>query len=299
MNDVIVPWCPKKILNQLPLGVFMLDSSERIQEWNMWMEEKTGIAAANALGKQLIDLFPGFYHLQFKEALARVFSRAAPKLVSQVLNHCVIPIPLPMANHIGLEMMQQKVQISPMLAENGDFMAMITLIDMTDNILHQEDSYRDPLTNLYNRRFLSVWLDKALLAAQRHAYPVACLMLDIDHFKQINDTHGHFVGDRVLSEFGQILVNFLRDSDLCVRYGGDEFLLILSWSTLATAIARAKALVELVRKSSIGGLPAGDVTCSIGASVFLAEKPCRPEALLKEADEQLYRAKHEGRDCVC
>lgn len=299
MDEVMTPWCPRKILNQLPLGVFMLDSSERIHEWNMWMEEKTGILQADALGKQLVDLFPGFYHLPFKESLERVFSCAAPQWLPPVLNLCVIPIPVQLPNHLGLEMMQQKVQISPMLAENGDVMAMVTLMDITDSVLQQEDSYRDPLTNVYNRRFLSVWLEKNLLAAQRHAYPVACLMLDIDHFKHINDTHGHFVGDRVLSALGQLLANYVRDSDLCVRYGGDEFLLILSWSTLADAVTRATALVELVRQTSIGGLPAGEVTCSIGASIFLAESPCEQEALLKQADAQLYRAKDAGRNCVC
>ncbi|HBI22175.1 MAG TPA: hypothetical protein DDY37_06300 [Legionella sp.] len=302
MNAIASTFCVEKPLNQLPLGVFILDSSGRIHEWNAWMEEKTGIAHAAALGKQLVDLFPGFEHPRFSDALEKVFAGSAMQLLPQLLNPCLIPV-------VGLGMMQQ-VLMSPVIADQGKNMAWVTLVDVTENALHQqmlledaiqlqEASYRDPLTNLYNRRFMSVWLEKNLLSAQRHAYPVACLMLDIDHFKQINDLYGHHVGDLVLCEFGQILINHVRHSDVCVRYGGDEFLVILSWSTLADALSRAKALVEWVRQSSLGGLAVGEVTCSIGASVFLAESPCIQDVLLKEADAQLYRAKHAGRNCVC
>ena len=303
MDDIVSTFCVEKPLNQLPLGVFILDASGLIHEWNAWMEEKTGIAHAAALGKSLADLFPGFYHPLFVEALDKVFAGSAMQLLPQIVHPSLIPI-------VGSKIMQQKVLMSPVITAQGDTMAWVTLVDVTDNALHQhllledtiqlqEASYRDPLTNLYNRRFMSVWLEKNLLAAQRHAYPVACLMLDIDHFKQINDLYGHHVGDLVLCEFGQILANHIRDSDVCVRYGGDEFLLILSWSTLADALTRAMALVALVRQSSLGGLPVGAVTCSIGASVFQAESPCIQDVLLKQADAQLYRAKHAGRNCVC
>ena len=299
MNDIVSTFCAENPLNQLPLGIFILDSSGSIHEWNAWMEEKTGIAHVAALGKQLLDLFPGFDHPLFEEALEKVFARSAMQMLPQGLNPYLIPILLKQVDHFGLEMMQQKVQISPVITGLGDVMALVTLVDVTDANQLQEASYRDPLTNLYNRRFMSIWLEKNLLAAQRHAYPVACLMMDIDRFKQINDLHGHHVGDLVLCDFGKILANYVRESDVCVRYGGDEFLGIWSWSTLADAVTRAMALVEVVRQSSLGGLAAGDVTCSIGSSVFLAESPCMQDVLLKQADAQLYRAKHAGRDCVC
>lgn len=310
MNTLISTFFAERTLNHLPLGIFILDRSGRIHGWNAWMEEKTGISRVAALSHSLADLFPGFVHPLFDEALGKILAGATSQPLSQVQNPYLIPILLKPVDQFGLKMMQQKVHLSPVVTEQGELMALVTLVDVTENVMHQfelqedatqlkEASYRDPLTNVYNRRFLSVWLEKNLLAAQRHAYPVACLMLDIDQFKQINDLHGHAVGDQVLCDFGQLLSKNVRDSDLCVRYGGDEFLLILSWSTLADAVARAKSLVELVHQTSIGGMPAGEVTCSIGASVFLAESPCQQDVLLKQADAQLYRAKRAGRNCVC
>lgn len=296
-------------LDNLPLGIFLLDRKGCIREWNTWMVEKTMISARHALGKTIIELFPNFMHSRFTWALDMVFSCSAPQLLSQVLNRYVIPIPLKLANPYGFQMMQQKVQISPLMTNKGESLALVTLVDVTENAIQeamlievakrlQDSTYHDPLTNLYNRRFMEVWLEKELLAAQRYVYPIACLMIDLDHFKQVNDTLGHDEGDRVLCDFSKVLLKHSREADICVRYGGEEFALILSHCSLKDAYYRAKALTNDVRKAALGTRKEGEITCSTGISVYLPESPCSEADLLKQADNELYKAKHAGRDRV-
>ena len=309
MTYPITPVFFHDIINQLPLGVFFLSQDGIIQEWNDWMMEKTHIKAEDAIGNKLPDLFIRFNHPRFAWALDMVFSTSSPQLLSQVLNKYVVTIPIILVNNFGVDNMQQKVQIAALTLDNGQTLAMVTVVDVTENALQenallaaatllQENSYRDALTNLYNRRFLDIWLKKELLTAKRYAYPVSCLMLDLDNFKKINDKLGHVIGDKVLCDFSNILLKQIRESDVCARYGGEEFMIVLTHSTLENALVRANSLNNMVRKSAIGGQAPGVITCSIGVSVFSSERPKTQDALIKQADKQLYKAKRSGRDCV-
>ncbi len=298
------------VMDQLPVGLFILDESKKICEWNYWMTEKTSIQRSDALGKELKDIFYAFSHDRFDWALDMVLSNAAPQLLSQALNQYVFPIPLKLVNHFGLDMMQQKVQISPLTINNGSTIALITVVDVTENAIQEkslqelasrlkESSYRDPLTNLYNRRFMTTWLSQEMLAANRYDFPLACLLVDLDFFKKINDTHGHDIGDKVLIDLAKLMLELVRRSDICVRYGGEEFVMILSRCTLEGAIKRATSLIECLRSRSLGGLGVGQVTCSIGVAVSSASEPYSSDKLLKMADKNLYKAKKGGRDQVC
>lgn len=309
MNQSTLTLVFKNITAPLPLGLFLLDKTRRIHEWNSWMEEKTTISSEAAIGNTLSTLFPGFEHPRFEWALQMVFSCAAPQLLSQVLNHYVIPIPVHFKNTFGFTKMQQKVQVSPFYINKERF-ALITILDVTEAAIQeralvqaafqlQENSHRDPLTDLYNRRFMYTWLNNALILAKRFQHPIACLLFDLDHFKQINDDHGHQAGDQVLIEFSKLISQEVRESDIFVRYGGEEFVIILQDCTLANAIKRAKLLGALVREATIGGLEPGKVTCSIGAASCGPKNRCQPDDLLLKADKQLYEAKRTGRDRVC
>lgn len=154
----------------------------------------------------------------------------------------------------------------------------------------------DPLTGLPNRRTFDLQLDHALAAARRNGQPVAVLMIDADHFKRINDLHGHPVGDDVLVMLAGVLRARLRESDLLARYGGEEFVALLPGATQADALAVAQALVAAVavRRSAVYG----QVTVSIGVA---AAPPGDPVAwaLMRRADEALYRAKAQGRNRAC
>jgi diguanylate cyclase (GGDEF)-like protein len=160
-------------------------------------------------------------------------------------------------------------------------------------------SLRDPLTGLFNRRYLEENLARELQRCERRSLPLSLLMLDVDNFKRFNDQHGHAAGDAVLSHVGRTLEALVRGEDLACRYGGEEFTLILPEADAATAIARAETIRRTVAMTTLlhMGQTLGPVTMSIGVASFPADG-ATPEVLLGLADASLYRAKAEGRDRV-
>ena len=157
----------------------------------------------------------------------------------------------------------------------------------------QELSVRDHLTSLFNPRYLEATLEREIQRAVRTQHPFGVIMMDVDHFKRVNDTLGHAAGDVVLRELGQFLARQVRQSDVACRYAGDEFMLILPETSRETAKERAEQLRKGVKELV---LPVA-ITISIGVAVF-PEDGMTSESILKSADNALYQAKHEGRDHV-
>ena len=156
----------------------------------------------------------------------------------------------------------------------------------------------DGLTNLSNRKQLDTLLDEEIARARRHRRELSVLMLDIDHFKKINDTHGHLTGDSVLRGLAAILQKRLRPSDRLGRYGGEEFCAILPETSLTSAAHMAEELRKLVETYAFSAENREvRVTISIGAS-SLAEG-MQAADLYRTADEKLYEAKRAGRNRVC
>ncbi|HET7142763.1 MAG TPA: GGDEF domain-containing protein, partial [Anaerolineales bacterium] len=160
-------------------------------------------------------------------------------------------------------------------------------------------SIRDPLTGLFNRRYLEETLEREIRRAARNQHPVGIIMIDIDHFKLINDTFGHNAGDMLLSEIGDLLRLHVRSEDIACRFGGEEFIIILPEASREATSQRA----EYFRKS-IKHLPVkqneqsiGNVTLSLGVAIF-PDHGSTGDEVLKAADVALYRAKQEGRDRV-
>ncbi len=163
----------------------------------------------------------------------------------------------------------------------------------------REQSIRDPLTRLFNRRFLEESLERELQLASRKKQPLAVLFLDLDHFKRFNDTFGHDAGDMVLQSLADLFRTFFRATDLCCRYGGEEFAIILPESSSQDAGIRADAL-----RSEVKGLrlqykkqALGPLTLSAGVAAF-PEHGSTSDELLKIADQCLYESKARGRDVV-
>ena len=150
-------------------------------------------------------------------------------------------------------------------------------------------SLHDPLTGLANRRLMLISLKQALTSAERYRKPLCVSMFDIDYFKKYNDTKGHDAGDKTLVNVANKISTCVRDSDLVVRYGGEEFLLILPESGMKIA----RQVVERIRKNIEQTL---DVTVSAG--IAMHTKGSSVEELIKAADQALYRAKESGRNRV-
>jgi diguanylate cyclase (GGDEF)-like protein len=161
----------------------------------------------------------------------------------------------------------------------------------------QRQASTDDLTGLYNHRFLVDSLDQQVALAERLGAPLALLMLDLDHFKVLNDTHGHHAGDLALSTFARTLVSNIRRADLAARYGGEEFVVVMPNTSAAEAFLVAEKIRVAVSTSDIS-LPGGaavHLTVSIGVAAY----PDSAAELFSRADEALYRAKRTGRQRTC
>ena len=163
----------------------------------------------------------------------------------------------------------------------------------------RELSIRDPLTGLFNRRYLEEVLTVEMMRAMRKGYLIGIIMADVDHFKQFNDTYGHAAGDAVLVQVGNFLRMHVRSSDVTCRYGGEEFLLVLPEVSREITQMRAERMCEDVRDLHVEfeGQTLEAVTLSLGVAIFPEHGPTK-DAILGSADTALYRAKGEGRDRV-
>ena len=160
-------------------------------------------------------------------------------------------------------------------------------------------SIRDPLTGLFNRRYLDASLLREFTRAERRAAPVALLMIDVDHFKQFNDTHGHDAGDVVLAQIGQVLTQMSRPEDIACRYGGEELTLVMPEAPADVAMKRAEEIRTAVARMELSHRNAslGPVTISIGVAVY-PQHGRTLEQVRQASDRALYAAKHAGRDRV-
>ena len=163
----------------------------------------------------------------------------------------------------------------------------------------RSQSIRDPLTVLFNRRYMEESLEREVRRAVRNDECVTLLMLDIDRFKQFNDTFGHQAGDTLLRALGDFLSQRTRGQDVACRYGGEEFVLILAGATADDGCKRAEFLRAELKQLTVqhARQVLGRITLSIGISAFPGHG-ATAEELLRAADQALYRAKAEGRDRV-
>lgn len=163
----------------------------------------------------------------------------------------------------------------------------------------RQQSIRDPLTGLFNRRYLEETMERELARSARNGQPLVVVAVDVDHFKRFNDTHGHEAGDLVLVELARLLREGIRETDIACRYGGEEFVLLMPDSPLEVAAQRAEVLRERVRalRLRLGGSEAETVSVSMGLAAAPAHGASAAD-LLRHADSALYAAKAAGRDRV-
>jgi diguanylate cyclase (GGDEF)-like protein len=163
----------------------------------------------------------------------------------------------------------------------------------------EELAATDPLTGLYNRRHFSRVIDQLFAEAQRYGTDLSCIMIDMDGFKQINDGHGHQVGDQLLVLAGRVISTNMRRMDVAARYGGDEFVVLLPHASEEDARAVAQRIREEFHLASAALLNRKDgVTMSVGIGSLVRDKSSHADQLVATADVALYAAKSAGRDRI-
>ena len=180
-------------------------------------------------------------------------------------------------------------------------LALKTMSDIRKIAILQYESITDSLTALKNRRYFDQRLHEEIAHSRRYRLPLSLLLIDVDHFKVVNDTYGHQIGDEVLKNLSKVILEMVRDSDIVARYGGEEIAIITPNTEKAEAILLAERLRNIVQKSTLASIDATQevvqITISIGVSTLnlvVMDK----DALVEEADKALYEAKKLGRNRV-
>lgn len=182
-------------------------------------------------------------------------------------------------------------------------LSLQTATDVRRVTLLERENITDPLIGIYNRRYLDRRLEEECARAQRYSLPLSVLLIDIDHFKRINDTYGHQVGDHVLTFLGKLLLQAIRESDIAARYGGEEMLIIAPNTITSTAAFLAERLRQYVETHELVVTSESNepreirITVSIGVA-GLSQETTNSKTLVHNADEALYRAKQKGRNCI-
>ena len=190
---------------------------------------------------------------------------------------------------------EQERQLAAVLAEQVAL--ALGNLKLKESLKNQ--SICDPLTGLFNRRYMEESLEREFSRANRNKTSLAIVMMDLDHFKRFNDTFGHQAGDTLLRAFGDLLKRNTRGQDIACRYGGEEFALVLTDTTLTGALQRSEILRQQVKQLSVeyAGQLLGAVSISMGVALF-PDHGITMGDVLRASDQALYCAKREGRDRV-
>ena len=279
-----------EIIENAGEGIVVYDRNLEYLLWNRFMEDLTGIPAEDVIGKHAMDIFPHIREQHVDELLQRAMEG---ETVSAPDIHYYVPG----SNRRGWV----SAVYRPHYDVNGNIVGAIGLIrDITQRKTAEQQieyqAYHDALTGLANRRLFQEHLTLALALGQRRRKVVAVLFLDIDHFKVVNDSLGHSVGDELLKQIASQLKNTVREGDTVARVGGDEFTIVLhELQSRDDGLVVAEKLLRTIAQPIQIGAHRLYVTASIGVTTF-PDDGCDAETLLKNADNAMYRAKANGRN---
>lgn len=292
-----------QIFNTINLGLVVLDRELTVTCWNRWMELHSDIPAEGIIGRKICDVFPTLCENSFIRIVKSVFAFGNYASYSQKLHKYLFPMRNPHGSSALFPQMQQNCTFGPLRNDNKEISAIyITVQDVTDFVIYEHKLIQmakiDGLTGVFNRRYLDTRLQEELERSRRHGNPLSIMMLDIDHFKEINDTHGHICGDYTLRKISELLLELVRTSDILGRYGGEEFCCVLPETSFEQALVLAERCREQI---AVGRFSCTDyltrVTVSIGVTDLHRDDTL--DSMIKRADDALYQAKRTGRNRVC
>ena len=298
------------IVDRLNEGVIVIDRAYTIRLWNRFMATHSGLSEADVIGKDLFDCFPELPMAWLQRQFKAVFTLRSFGFVSWQQHPWLFNFPHTRPITGQLERMYQNATLLPLKDSNGEVEAIcITLEDATDAALNhlqlqdaieklEQQNRLDPLTNLYNRGYWQQRLTEMFSQAQRYQNDFSLLIFDLDLFKNINDSHGHPGGDKVLMNVSNRIRQCIRDIDIAARYGGEEFAILLPGTHINGAQTFAERLRASIENNPTSYLGANiPCTASIGIAQYNSQQGDF-EQLLQQADTALYEAKAAGRNCI-
>lgn len=300
----LIPVARSRLIEKMGDGVLVIDAQGRIVDINPAVKGFVDEEPASLIGRNLSEIpviWNGNTEHLFKGLETRTELRL-PHRPSRYLDLRVTPLYDDDQNLSGRLIIFRDVtdrkEVEKDLRHAMDRMqTQLIEIGLLQSQL-REQAIRDPLTNLFNRRYLEETLERELARAAREVYPLCIVMMDIDHFKSVNDTYGHEAGDLVLKSLAVTVTSQSRQGDFVCRYGGEEFVLVMPNISIETARER---VVSLHRSITAQYIPFGrfnlNITVSMGISCFPAHGESKAE-LLRTADRALYAAKNLGRNRV-
>lgn len=289
------------ILNALENGVIITDKSLNILFWNRWLAVHTGISQEKAQGQHLPKLFPDTSFSILKRKIRIAFTIKTPVFMNASVEKYLIPIKLNKITKSIFRFMRQDsvitalddIQVAVLIYDATPLLEANAVIE-TQLKLEEKQARTDGLTQCYNKTMFNKFLAMEIKKADRHDYTFSMIILDIDNFKSVNDTFGHLVGDYVLKEIATISSQNIRESDVFARWGGEEFCILLPQTVLENAVAVADKLRRILAAHDFG--EAGHQQCSFGVAEYFKDN--RQADLVRQADEALYHAKHNGKNRV-
>lgn len=292
-----------QLMDVVDIGVAIIDDNYNVIKWNHWMDKFSGIKSSEITGGHLFDYYPNLKENPgFIRNTKSVFRFKNVVFMSQKLHKYLFPMS-PRQINSGFEFMQQRCTMGPLRDENGDFKYVYIMVyDLTELAASEKAnkklSVTDALTGVFNRRFFENRLNEEFERHNRYKRPLSLIVLDIDFFKQVNDTYGHLGGDFILKYFAEKIRQRIRSVDILARYGGEEFCCLLPETANEDAMNLAESIRGLIEESAFdfNGTTI-KITVSQGVAELIPDSDT-PETFFKRADTALYVSKDTGRNRV-
>ena len=288
-----------RVLDGLWDGVYFVDASRMITYWNGGSERISGFKADDVAGRRCYDNILG--HVDYE---GKLLCQDGCPLAATIQDGQEREMEVYLHHRDG-QRVPVTVRAAPIRDEQGEIVGAVeTFRDDTARVEAieravqlEEMAFLDPLTGVGNRRFAEVSLAERMEEWKRYGWSFALLFIDVDHFKQFNDEHGHALGDQVLKMVARTLEGVARSHDFIGRWGGEEFVMVVTGAGRAGVMAVAERVRSLIENSGLRNEQAQiSVTVSIGAAT---PKPGESvESLIARADERMYQSKADGRNRV-
>ena len=299
---------PAELLDSIEVGIAVIDRNFNVQVWNKFLENHSAKKANAIIGTSLFSHFPEIDEKWLRTKVDPVFNLNSPVFIIWEQRPYLLKFDCNRPVTCAAEFMYQNVTIFPIVDKGGRVERFCMLVyDVTEQALgklgmeHLNEELKtasrvDGLTGLFNRRYWQERFDEMHKLCVRRDKPSTALMLDIDHFKRINDTYGHQAGDKVIKMLAALIKRCVRETDLAGRYGGEEFAIILNDSTVDDAKAVAERIRQFAQRLVVEHEGESiNFTVSLGLAQFSPDFK-GAMAWLECADQALYEAKEKGRN---